>query len=118
MLSDQMVDTNADSVAIFVVIFVPALLIYVFWMIHILREKILADQQPYLEAVLVQDTEALRLGRLRYDIGADDLLHVLNLQGRQLNTQFELIGVRNDRLATRIALHLALGGGFTPAANP
>ena len=82
------------------------------------RERNLSDQQRYLESVLVQDTDALRLGRLRYDVGADDLLHVLNLQARQLNTQFELIGVRNDRLATRIALHLALGGGFTPNPNP
>ena len=43
---------------------------------------------------------------------------MLNLQARQSNTQFELIGIRNDRLATRIALHLALGGGFAPIANP
>ena len=31
---------------------------------------------------------------------------------------FELIGVRNDRLANRVALHLALGGGFAPPAAP
>ena len=29
-----------------------------------------------------------------------------------------LIGVRNDRLANRVALHLALGGGFTPVPTP
>ena len=33
-----------------------------------------------------QDSEALRPGRLRCQAGADDLLHVLNLQARQLNT--------------------------------
>jgi len=77
-------------------------------------EQLLADQERYLESVLTQDTEALRLGRLRYDVGATDLLHVLQLQGRQLSSRFELIGIRNDRLANRVALHLALGGGFAP----
>jgi NodT family efflux transporter outer membrane factor (OMF) lipoprotein len=81
-------------------------------------EQLLADQQRYLEAVLAQDSEALRLGRLRYDVGATDFLQVLQLQARQLNTQFELIGIRNDRLANRVALHLALGGGFSGAAIP
>ncbi len=79
-------------------------------------EQLLAQQQQYLEAVLTQDSEALRLGRLRYEAGATDLLHVLQMQARQLNTQFELIAIRSDRLANRIALHLALGGGFAPAA--
>jgi multidrug efflux system outer membrane protein len=81
-------------------------------------EQLLADQEGFLESVLAQDTEALRLGRLRFDAGASDLLSVLELQARQLNTRFELIGIRNDRLANRIALHLALGGGFAPPAAP
>jgi NodT family efflux transporter outer membrane factor (OMF) lipoprotein len=80
------------------------------------NEGLLADQQRYLEAVLAQDTEALRLGRIRYDAGATDFLHVLQMQARQLSTQFDLIGIRNERLANRVALHLALGGGF--AATP
>jgi len=81
-------------------------------------EQLLADQQRFLEAVLSQDVEALRLGRLRFDAGAEDLLHVLQLQARQLNTQFELIAVRNDRLGNRVALHLALGGGFALSPVP
>ena len=75
-------------------------------------EELLADQQKYLESVLAQDAEALRLGRLRYDAGATDFLSVLQLQSRLLSTQFDLIAIRNDRLANRVALHLALGGGF------
>ena len=82
------------------------------------NEQLLAEQQQYLEAVLTQDVEALRLGRVRYTAGATDLLDVLQLQTRQLHTRFELIGIRNDRLANRVALHLALGGGFTPAPTP
>ena len=80
------------------------------------NEPVLADQQRHLEAVLAQDTEALRLGRMRYEAGATDLMHVLDMQSRVLNSQFALVGIRNDRLANRIALHLALGGGFAPPA--
>jgi hypothetical protein len=29
-------------------------------------------------------------------------------------SQFDLIAIRNGRLANRVALHLALGGGFVP----
>ena len=39
-LSPELVDTVADYLAIFVLFFVPGLLIYVFWMVHILPEKI------------------------------------------------------------------------------
>jgi NodT family efflux transporter outer membrane factor (OMF) lipoprotein len=79
-------------------------------------EQLLADQQKYLESVLANDTEALRLGRIRYEAGATDFLHVLQLQQRQLVTRYDLIAIRNSRLANRVALHLALGGGF--AATP
>ena len=83
------------------------------------NEQLLAEQERFLEAVLAQDTEALRLGRIRYQAGATDLLSVLQLQARQLTTQFDLIAIRNDRLANRVALHLALGGGFTlPPPTP
>jgi hypothetical protein len=39
-LSGALVDTIADYIAVFVLVFVPALLLYLFWMIHILPEKI------------------------------------------------------------------------------
>jgi len=84
----------------------------------LVTEQLLLDQEQYLESVLKQDTEALRLGRIRYDVGATNLLDVLQLQTRQLNTQFDLIGIRGDRLTNRVALHLALGGGFELAPTP
>jgi NodT family efflux transporter outer membrane factor (OMF) lipoprotein len=82
------------------------------------NEQLLADQQAYLERVFAQDSDAVRLSRVRYNVGAADLLDVLQLQTKQLDTNFELIGVRADRLANRVALHLALGGGFTSPAAP
>jgi outer membrane protein TolC len=55
---------------------------------------------------------------VRYEVGATDLLHVLEIQRRVLDAQFSLVAIRNDRLANRIALHLALGGGFAAAPPP
>src|SRR5687767_15828184 len=48
-LSGDVVDTVADYLAIFVLIFVPGLLIYLFWMIHILPEKI-AERRGHPQA--------------------------------------------------------------------
>jgi outer membrane protein, multidrug efflux system len=82
------------------------------------NEQLLAEQQRHLEIVLQQDTEALRLGRIRYNVGATDLLSVLDLQTKQLNTQTDLISLRSDRLSNRVGLYLALGGGFTQTSSP
>ena len=49
MHSGPVVDAIADYVAIFVLVFVPALLLYVFWMIHILPEKI-AERRGHPQA--------------------------------------------------------------------
>ena len=49
MHSGPMVDKIAGYMAIFVILFVPALLIYVFWMIHILPEKI-AERRGHPQA--------------------------------------------------------------------
>ena len=48
-LSGDVVDTVADYLAIFVLVFVPALLIYLFWMVHILPEKI-AERRGHPQA--------------------------------------------------------------------
>jgi hypothetical protein len=51
-LSSEMVDTVAGYLAIFVLIFVPALLIYLFWMVHILPEKIAYQRgHPQADAI-------------------------------------------------------------------
>ena len=49
MHSGALVDTIAGYLAIFVLVFVPALLVYVFWMIHILPEKI-AERRGHPQA--------------------------------------------------------------------
>ncbi len=49
MHSGPVVDAIADYMAVFVIVFVPALLIYLFWMIHILPEKI-AERRGHPQA--------------------------------------------------------------------
>jgi hypothetical protein len=49
MHSGPLVDALAGYLAIFVLIFVPALLVYLFWMVHILPEKI-AEKRGHPQA--------------------------------------------------------------------
>lgn len=52
LFSGEIVDTIADYIAIFVLFFVPALLLYLFWMVHILPEKIAERRgHPQFEAI-------------------------------------------------------------------
>ena len=68
-LSKEMVDTVADYLAIFVLFFVPALLIYVFWMIHILPEKIAERRgHPQAEAIKTLCLLSLVFGGLLWPI--------------------------------------------------
>jgi outer membrane protein, multidrug efflux system len=49
---------------------------------------------------------------VKYEAGAVDMLSVLQLQEAQIESQRQLVELRNAQLANRIQLHLALGGGF------
>src|SRR5688572_16179588 len=49
LFSGEVVDTIADYIAVFVLLFVPALLLYVFWMVHIMPEKI-AERRGHPQA--------------------------------------------------------------------
>ena len=68
-LSPELVDTVADYMAIFVLVFVPALLIYVFWMIHILPEKIAERRgHPQADAIKTLCLLSLVFGGLLWPI--------------------------------------------------
>ena len=68
-LSPDLVDTVADYMAIFVILFVPALLIYVFWMIHILPEKIAERRgHPQADAIKTLCLLSLVFGGLLWPI--------------------------------------------------
>src|SRR6185436_45434 len=68
-LSGEIVDTIADYMAIFVLIFVPGLLIALFWMVHILPEKIAYKRgHPQADAIKTLCLLSLVFGGLLWPI--------------------------------------------------
>ena len=84
------------------------------------NERLLAQQTQSDQRALDDRIAAVRIATTKYNVGTIDLLSVLILQEAELETQASVIKLRNARLANRIDLHLALGGGFggAPAAKP
>jgi hypothetical protein len=69
MHSPELVDTLAGYLAIFVLIFVPVLLVYIFWMIHILPEKIAERRgHPQADAIKTLCLLSLVFGGLLWPI--------------------------------------------------
>lgn len=58
---------------------------------------------------------AVQIATVQYKAGRQDLLRVSNLQADQIATDVGLIKLRGLQRVNRIALYLALGGGFEPA---
>jgi|GEM_PF-7080622 len=52
------------------------------------------------------------LAKVKYGVGQTDLLSVLQMQTRWVGARVGLLNVKNQALAERINLHLALGGSF------
>ena len=80
------------------------------------NEQLLDQRLPHLEDAVRDHTEAVRVANLRYKAGSMDLLSVLQLQDGQIQSQADLIKLRNAQLANRINLHLVLGGSFDTSA--
>lgn len=78
-------------------------------------EGFLADQEAALADAARQATAARRLAEERYAKGLTDLLTMLTSQRNAFDAESRLLGVKRQRLETRIDLHLALGGGFEPS---
>jgi outer membrane protein TolC len=76
------------------------------------NEELLAKRLPFAESAVSDHIESVRVANLRYKAGSMDLLSVLQLQEGQIQSQADLIKLRNNQLANRISLHLALGGSF------
>lgn len=76
------------------------------------NERLLAERLPHTENAVLSHTEAVRVANLRYTAGTMDFLSVLQLQEGQIQSQVDLIKLRNTQLSNRIDLHLALGGSF------
>ena len=76
------------------------------------NQALFAERQRFLETVVAENEKALDIARAEYDVGKIDLLSVLQLQARVIGARTSLIRIRDERLAQRVDLHLALGGSF------
>jgi NodT family efflux transporter outer membrane factor (OMF) lipoprotein len=82
-------------------------------------ESFLATWEAEQERAAEEARAAQEIAESRYDAGLADLLTVLEAQRRALDAQSQHLNVRHQRLARRVDLHLALGGGFeSPETTP
>jgi len=78
------------------------------------NEALLQQREALLASAVANNESALKVVETQYEFGQVDLLSVLQMQARALNSRISLIRIKNARLAQRVDLHLALGGGFSP----
>jgi NodT family efflux transporter outer membrane factor (OMF) lipoprotein len=76
------------------------------------NERLFEEREQYLESVVENNERAYEMARNRYDVGQTDLLSVLQIQGKWIGARIGLVRIKNERLAQRVNLHLALGGSF------
>ena len=76
------------------------------------NEMAFEKREQYLTSVRDNSIEAYELAMDQYKVGAIDLLSVLLLQQRAVNSQKALVNIQSNRLVQRINTHLALGGSF------
>jgi len=75
-------------------------------------ERAAHERIEILEARVRDNQRALELENIRYRVGSTDLRSVSQQQILLYGSQASLLRVRAERLAQRVALHLALGGNF------
>lgn len=75
-------------------------------------EDALARQDVARAVAADEAVEAERLAERNYTRGVGTIFDLLNAQSRRINAERSLISVRKERVANRVRLHLAVGGGF------
>ncbi len=82
-------------------------------------ENALRDRYVILEATARDSERALELVQIQYRVGKVDLRAVEQNQLALYSARIALLRVQTERLAQRVNLYLALGGGFDlPAMEP
>ena len=72
----------------------------------------LAEREVALRISLNESQEAENRLELRYTEGLATILQLLDAQSRRISAEGQLISARKERLANRVRMHVALGGGF------
>jgi NodT family efflux transporter outer membrane factor (OMF) lipoprotein len=82
-------------------------------------ENALRDRDVILEATIRDSARALELAQIQYRVGTVDLRAVEQNQLALYSARLSLLRVQTERLAQRVNLYLALGGGFDlPVMEP
>jgi NodT family efflux transporter outer membrane factor (OMF) lipoprotein len=82
-------------------------------------ENALRDRDAILEATIRDSERALELSRIQYRVGTIDLRAVERNQLALYSARMARLRVQTEKLAQRVNLYLALGGGFDlPAMEP
>jgi NodT family efflux transporter outer membrane factor (OMF) lipoprotein len=82
-------------------------------------ENALRERDAILEATIHDSERALELAQIQYRVGAIDLRGVEQNQLALYSARSARLRVQSERLAQRVNLYLALGGGFDqPAMAP
>ena len=76
------------------------------------NDHIFAEREQFLRAQVDGNRKALEIHRKQLEVGMINALPVLQVQARFVGSQVLLTRIRNERLAQRVDLHLALGGSF------
>jgi outer membrane protein TolC len=79
-------------------------------------ENALRDRAVILEAAIRDSQRALELAQVQYRVGSADLRAVEQNQLALYSARISLLRVQTERLAQRVNLYLALGGGFDEPA--
>ena len=75
-------------------------------------EDLLRARERALEVSLEESRKAEERLELRFSEGLASILQLLDAQERRFNAEGQVISARKERLANRVRLHLALGGGL------
>jgi len=81
-------------------------------------EQRLLERETALRTSLEEARQAENRLELRYTEGLATILQLLDAQSRRLSAEGQLIGARKERLANRVRMHIALGGGLETDGTP
>lgn len=76
------------------------------------------EREAILRQSVASNARTLELAQVRFRVGSGDLRAVLQQNVALYAARTALLQVAGERLVQRVNLHLALGGGFEPAAVP
>ena len=76
------------------------------------NSDLLERREQFLAEAVDNNLQVYNLAQKQYEVGQIELLNLLQIQAGWIGARVGLLDIRNQRLAERINLHLALGGSF------